>query len=160
MAKSFEEMVSGVIQREGGSKITRDPDDPGGTTKYGIAQRSHPDVDVENLTYEQAVDIYKKKYWVQAKVEKLPVTIQEIYFDMVVNAGYRRGVKILQEAANAKGANLVIDGKLGPMTLKAVKNVEPDRLRAYRALYYAQLCTKKPILFKYYYGWFRRTIEV
>ena len=160
MAQSFQKMVAGVIQREGGSKITRDPDDPGGTTKYGIAHRSHKDVDIECLSYRQAVDIYHKNYWVSAKVEKLPATIQEIYFDMVVNVGYSRGVKTLQAAANAKGAELVVDGKLGPMTLKAAKKVEPNRLRAYRVLYYAQLCTRKPKMEKYWFGWFRRAIEV
>ena len=62
MGRSFDEMVKNIIEREGGAKITRDPDDPGGTTKYGISQRAHKDVDIENLTYDQAVNIYNEHY--------------------------------------------------------------------------------------------------
>ena len=62
MDNSFDEMVERIIVREGGSKLTRDPVDPGGTTKYGISQRAHKDVDIENLTHQKAVDIYNKYY--------------------------------------------------------------------------------------------------
>lgn len=37
--------------------------DTGGSTKYGISSRANPDVDVPNLTLEDAIAIYKKKYW-------------------------------------------------------------------------------------------------
>jgi|TARA_R110000796_G_scaffold113967_1_gene225693 lysozyme family protein len=155
-------MVERIIIREGGSKITRDPVDPGGTTKYGISQRAHKDVDIENLTHEKAVEIYNKDYVKPSKAASFPPDLQEIYLDMVVNAGYSRAVKIVQQATNAKGAKLDVDGKLGPKTLKAVKdkNLEPERLTAYRLLYYSKLCQRKPALEKYYYGWYRRSIEV
>ena len=38
--------------------------------------------------------------------------------------------------------------------------VELDRVRAYRIKYYADLVTRKPDLEKFYYGWFRRGLEV
>ena len=141
MDSSFKEMVERIIVREGGSKITRDPVDPGGTTKYGISQRAHKDVDIENLTHEKAVEIYNKNYVKPSKAASFPPDLQEIYLDMVVNAGYSRAVKIVQQATNAKGAKLDVDGKLGPKTLKAVKdkNLEPERLTAYRLLYYSRL---------------------
>ena len=155
-------MVERIIVREGGSKITKDPSDPGGTTKYGISQRAHKDIDIENLTHEKAVEIYNKDYVKPSKAASFPPDLQEIYLDMVVNMGYSRAVKVVQQATNAKGAKLDMDGKLGPKTLKAVKdkNLEPERLTAYRLLYYSRLCTKKPILEKYYYGWYRRSVEV
>ena len=81
---------------------------------------------------------------------------------MCVNQGKSRAVKILQRAANAKGAGLVVDGGLGPKTIKAIleSNVELDRVRAYRIKYYADLVTRKPDLEKFYFGWFRRGLEV
>jgi lysozyme family protein len=81
---------------------------------------------------------------------------------MVVNMGYSKAVKIVQKAANAKGAGIEEDGKLGPATLKAVKDtkLEPERLTAYRVVYYVELCKKRPSLWKYYFGWFRRSVEV
>ena len=63
-------------------------------------------------------------------------------------------------AANAKGAGLKVDGGLGPKTLAGLKNVEVERVRAYRVKYYADLVTRKPDLEKFYYGWFRRGLEV
>ena len=44
-------------------KVLHDPHDPGGTTKFGISKRYHPDVDVENLTLQEAEEIYRKEYW-------------------------------------------------------------------------------------------------
>ena len=46
MDAAFKEFIVRIIEREGGSKITRDPDDPGGVTKYGISKNAHRDVDV------------------------------------------------------------------------------------------------------------------
>ena len=79
---------------------------------------------------------------------------------MCVNQGKSRGVKILQRAANAKGKNLKVDGGLGPKTIAAMDGVELQRVRAYRIKYYADLVTRKPDLEKFYYGWFRRGLEV
>ena len=163
MDAAFKEFIVRIIEREGGDRLTRDPDDPGGTTKFGVSQRAHKDVDVENLTYDQAVKIYYKQYYKPSKTNKLPAKLQEQYLDMIVNIGYSNGVKVLQRATNAKGKDkLLVDGKIGPKTIAAVKRsrLEPDRLSAYRILYYAKLCQRKPTLYKYYYGWYRRTIEV
>ena len=81
---------------------------------------------------------------------------------MCVNQGKSRGVKILQRAANAKGAGLKVDGGLGPKTIAAISesNVELDRVRAYRVKYYADLVTRKPDLEKFYFGWYKRALEV
>jgi len=162
MGKAFNAMVKNIIEREGGSKITRDPDDPGGTTRFGISQRAHKDVDIENLTYDKASDIYYEHYYKPAKTGSFPIDLQEIYLDMVVNMGYSRAVKVVQRAVNAKGADLIVDGKLGPKTLGAVrdKNLEPERLTAYRVVYYVELCKKRPSMWKYYFGWYRRSTEV
>jgi len=79
---------------------------------------------------------------------------------MCVNMGAGRATKIMQETANAKGANLKIDGGMGPMTIGAMKNVELERVRAYRVKYYATLIERKPDLAKFYFGWFKRSLEV
>ena len=79
---------------------------------------------------------------------------------MCVNMGRSRAVKILQESANNKGKNISVDGGMGPMTLKAIENVELERVRAFRVKYYADLVTRKPDLEKFYFGWFRRSLEV
>ena len=59
--KSFDEIIDIVLEHEGG--YVNDPDDPGGETNFGIAKRSHPDVDIANLTKAGAKEIYKAEYW-------------------------------------------------------------------------------------------------
>ena len=156
------EIIKNVLRREGGDKITRDPDDPGGLTKFGISKRSNPDVDIENLTEDDAVLIYLEKYWKPSRASELSLQLQDMYFDMVVNFGQRRAVRILQEACNSKnkGSKLVVDGRIGPKTLKACRSLEQDRLLAFRVLHYSKIVMKKKNLMKYYYGWIRRSISI
>jgi len=154
----FDDIIEVVLHHEGG--YVNDPDDPGGETNFGIAKRSHPDVDIANLTKDGAKEIYKEHYWDKNKVESLSEELRHIYFDMCVNQGRGRAVKILQRAANGKGAELKVDGGMGPKTIAAMEGVELDRVRAYRIKYYADLVTRKPDLEKFYFGWFRRGLEV
>ena len=156
--KTFDEIIEKVLEHEGG--YVNDPKDLGGETKYGITKRFYPDIDIKNLTIEQATDIYKSDYWDKNKVESLPQNLWHIYFDMCVNMGKRTAVKVLQRAAVNKGRDIEVDGGLGPMTIGALKGVELDRVRAFRVKYYVDLITARPEQEKFYLGWFRRATEV
>ena len=156
--KTFDEIIEKVLEHEGG--YVNDPKDLGGETKYGITKRFYPDVDIKNLTIEQAKEIYKKDYWDKNRVESLPQNLWHIYFDMCVNMGKRTAVKVLQRAAVNKGRNIDVDGGLGPMTIGALKGVELDRVRAFRVKYYVDLITARPEQEKFFLGWFRRATEV
>ena len=92
MLTKFDDIIEVVLHHEGG--YVNDPDDPGGETNFGIAKRSHPDVDIANLTKGGAKEIYKEHYWDKNKVESLSEDLRHIYFDMCVNQGRGRAVKI------------------------------------------------------------------
>ena len=155
----FYEIIEGVIEKEGG--YVNDPDDPGGETKYGISKKAFPKEDIKNLTIVRAKDIYYTKYWKPSKAYLIPDELQHIYFDMCVNFGIIGAGKVLQRAINGKyKAGLELDGRVGPKTLKAVKNLEADRLRAYRVLKFAEIVVKKPKQEKYWFGWYRRALDV
>ena len=126
----FKDAVKIVLKHEGG--YVNDPVDPGGETNMGISKKAYPFLDIKNLTIKQASDIYFKDYWLKAKVSKVPEELRMIYFDMVVNMGRSRAVKILQEAISAKGVKTTIDGGIGPQTISnALKSgLEPERLRS------------------------------
>ena len=84
------------------------------------------------------------------------------YFDMVVNAGQGNAVKILQRACNSKlkkADKIAVDGRIGPMTIKASEKLEESRLRAYRLLHYAKIVNKNPTQEKFWYGWYNRVHE-
>ena len=163
---TFEECVKHVIDTEGGSKVVNDPNDTGGVTKYGIASKFYPSIDIANITYEEAELIYRANYWDKYKVESLPEHLRYIYFDMVVNPGPRGAGKILQMTINyflnrRKETLLKVDGMVGPNTLKKLATVDIDigKLRSYRILYYAERILAKPVKEKYMEGWFSRAIN-
>lgn len=157
---TFDKAVEVILKHEGG--YVNDPVDPGGETNMGISKKAYPYLNIKELTKKDAKDIYFKDYWLKAKCSKLPEELRMIYFDMVVNMGKSRAVKILQGAITAKGVKTTVDGGIGPQTISnALKSgLEPDRLRSYRVKYYADLISRKPKLEKYWFGWYRRALQV
>ena len=155
----FNDAVNLVLKHEGG--YVNDKDDPGGETNMGISKKAYPTLNIKELTEQDVKDIYYEDYWLKARCNKLPLKLQTIFFDMVVNMGKSRAVKILQKSINAKGNKIAVDGGIGPMTIKMSfkSGVEKDRLRSYRVKYYADLVNRKPTLEKYWYGWYRRAIS-
>ena len=156
--KTFDEIIQIVLKHEG--KYVNDKHDAGGETNFGISKRSYPNLDIKNLTKAAAIRIYKRDYWNKTKVESLPKSLWHIYFDMCINMGQTRAVRILQESAVNRGRNIMVDGRLGPKTRGAFKGVSVNRVRAFRVRYYVELVNKKPVLERFYYGWFRRSLEV
>ena len=154
---AFQEIVARVIDREGG--YVNHPYDPGAETNFGISRRAHPKEDIKKMTKERATEIYLDDYWIPSKAEDLPTTIKETYFDMVVNMGQRRAVKILQNACNSKDCKLVVDGLIGKKTIGASKKIDKSRLQVYRILYYTDLIQRKPKFEVFIVGWLRRAME-
>ena len=156
--QEFFEIVNHTLEEEGG--YVNDSTDKGGETNFGISKRAYPDVDIFNLKEDEAIDIYWKDYWVRGKCDKVPGKLQAIYFDMCVNFGISGAIKVLQETANGKGADIEVDGKIGPNTIKAIQNLSVQRVRAFRALKFAKIVIANPKQMKFWYGWFRRSLKV
>ena len=156
---TFDEIVEKVLEYEGG--YINDPDDPGKETKYGISKKHNPKIDIRNLTVDQAKEIYHKKYWIPNKCDSLPSHLRHLYFDSCVNQGAAKATKVLQKAINNKSTSIVkVDGKIGPKTIAASQDLELDRAKAYRIKSYVHVISFNPRLEKYFYGWFRRVIEI
>ena len=156
---TFDEIIDHVLESEGG--YVNDKHDAGGETNLGISKKAYPDLDIKNLSVEQAKQIYYEDYWVKSKAEQLPNQLREVYFDMVVNFGRRGAARVLQKACNGKNTyKIKEDGLVGTATIGACKNLEPDRLRAYRVLKFAKIVIRKPSQEKFWFGWFRRAVKV
>jgi lysozyme family protein len=159
----FQDAVRFVLEQEGGGRIVSHPDDPGGLTKYGISLRAHPELGpdgIRNLTEEQAIRIYRAKYWIPLKLSRFSPRLSLPLFDAAVNHGPRAAGHILQEALNRLGADLVVDGILGEKTVAAVRSYSPrrvlsaflmERLQFYRSLGNYHVFGR---------GWDRRIIEI
>jgi len=111
---SFETVVHMVLEHEGG--YVNHPSDPGGETKYGISKRAYPDVDIAELTKDDAADLYKRDYWDRIKGDDLPVGVACVVMDYAVNSGISRASKALQSVCGIANG----DGVIGPNSLNAV----------------------------------------
>lgn len=111
--------------------------------------------ELRNISDEQLHAIYGRNYWQRVDGDRLPTGLDLCVFDMAVNAGVSRAVRILQEIIGSTA-----DGVLGPRTLAAV--AEQDALsliRQYaeeRRRFYKSLKTF-PTFGR---GWLRRVDEV
>lgn len=130
----FEEAVNETLLIET-DRLTNNEADRGGLTKYGISQRAYPNVDIENLTREQAVEILRQDYWLKPGIYRLlDLDLAKALFDFGVHSGQKTAVKALQEAVNELFAEgLKVDGILGPITLNAV-NRRYQNIKHARAL--------------------------
>ena len=156
---TFDEIMKHVFEKEGG--YVNDPKDPGGETKYGISKGAYPELDIKSLTKNDAKKIYMDDYWKPSKAESVPDDLRGIYFDMCVNFGIRGAGRVLQRACNGRNKRkIAVDGRVGKNTVAACKGLEPDRLRAYRVLKFAYIVYRNTEMEKFWYGWYRRALEV
>lgn len=121
MSTVFDTAFSRVIGNEGG--YVNSPNDPGGETKWGISKRSYPNLDIANLTQDDAKAIYLRDYWGAGHFDALPPTVAFQAFDIAVNSGVDASVRMLQRAAGVTD-----DGVVGPITLAAFQKTEPVAL--------------------------------
>lgn len=122
-------------------EYANDPDDTGGETYKGISRKHHPTWNgwkiIDKLKQEhprgfktklkgnselQAMvdDFYKRNYWNHLHLDDL--ANQELanqVFDTAVNCGIKTAVKIIQ-----KVLGIPADGKLGPVTIEAMKKIK------------------------------------
>ena len=127
---NFKKSLAFVLKWEG--VYSFDPSDPGGETKWGISKRYHPDLDIKNLTPEQACDIYAKEYWDTTGCDNIPFPLCTVVFDTAVNCGVSRASNWLRNAPDASSY------------IQTRQNFYYDRVN------------KNPVMSKYIRGWMNR----
>jgi len=150
---SFDFAVKIILEEEGG--FVNNAKDPGGETKYGISKRQYPDVDIINLTEEQAIDIYHQDYWNPVSGDDLPKPLALCVFDCAVNQGVGAAIRLLQSSLGA-----TVDGVIGPQTRTLIRQKPGKRLindfMAWRGVKYAG--TRNFDAFGH--GWMKRLMRV
>jgi lysozyme family protein len=155
----IKEIIDDVLAREGGSKATNDPNDAGGRTQYGIAERSNPQAWADGkVTEEEARAIYEAKYVRGPGFDKVsdPKLMAQLV-DFGVNSGPGVAITKLQEILR-----VTPDGVLGPKTLEAISREDPrylsNKLVAARIQMIGKLTQKNPAQLKWLGGWLNRAL--
>ena len=120
MIGDFDKAFAVIVGEEGGYQSPEEATarkDPGGETKFGICKRDYPDLDIKNLSIDQAKTIYNGKYWTKIKGDQLPWPLCLFIMDSAINQGPDAAIKLLQ-----KTLEVPQDGILGVQTMaKAAK---------------------------------------
>ena len=120
----------------------------------GIAPTSD---NLKALTDAQAGTIYKARYWDAMQGDAINLQdLANIACDFFVNAG-THATTLLQQVMNRMGANLVVDGKIGPTSVQVLNGLDQKEVyREYkqgRIQYYQGLAQKFP---RFIQGWLNR----
>ena len=132
MNVSFLRAIAYILERHEGGESNHAAD-PGGRTRFGIAERYFPDVwkMPGGPTLPAALGIYWTSFWLPLKADEINHTaLRNKLFDMAINFGQGRAVRFLQESINLlrRGdAPLTVDGRIGPVTIKAVNEYRHPR---------------------------------
>lgn len=139
-------ILAAVFAMEGG--LTTDPKDRGNWTtgvigqgelkgtNFGISAMAFPNVDIKNLTQEQATNLYVTNYINQpgyGEIISLSPAVGQKVVDAGVNTGTSRSSRWFQQSMNSLsrgGADfpqINVDGKIGAGTIKAFESLRRVR---------------------------------
>jgi lysozyme family protein len=161
----FLDAMKVVLIHEGGSEVTDNPNDPGGTTKYGISLRFLKDqgididhdgdidaADVTGLTEDEADRLYATFFWSPMHCDSFPQSVAAKLVDVAVNVGTRRGTVLAQRAALVPD-----DGLLGPQTIRAILAMDPKlfvtNLERVQTDFYEAIVAQHPSSAEFLAGW-------
>jgi lysozyme family protein len=156
------EVEAGLIKTREQKKAVgyvNDPLDAGGETKYGVAKNGNPDLDITNLDWAGAKEVYYRRYWLAGDCDKLSPRLAVLHFDGCVNHGVGRASKFLQRALGVDA-----DGQIGPATLAAANSADQisvcEKVCDQREAFYREIVARKPDQARFLNGWLRRINEM
>lgn len=144
---------------DGSVKVERDPHDRGGTTKFGIDQRSHPRIDIASLTKDDAIQIYRAD-WARLPCDELAYPFGEILMDVHQNGG--PAAEWIQQALG----KLRVDGWIGEKTIARSKELTRQQIEQAVQLIWAlrrdrfERLAQNPGQMRFRRGWLSRNNKV
>ncbi len=151
-----------TLQHEDSTRSGKVTIDVGGRTRFGIAEKFHPDLPEEFFTgpaegaLAEAEKIEEREYWDRMRLAEVESqNVANKLFDMGLNMGVRQSTVYAQRAAR-----VVDDGVIGGKTLAAINYADP--LAYYQALcdlsvaHYRHVAAVNPAQAVNLAGWMKR----
>lgn len=179
----FTAYIEPVIVREG-DKYTNNPLDHGGPTRWGItearARAARYEGRMQDLTREQAIEIYRLFYWTQPMFDQVvPIVplLAAYMLDIGVNQGTSRPGRYAQRALNvlnnggSQYADINEDGVFGAMSRAALQSfiqrrgvegasVMLDMVKAQASVKYIEIAEGNKSQEVWEWGWQKRAFQV
>lgn len=125
---TFDQAFDRLLKYEGG--YSDQEGDPGGKTRYGITERVARDYgylgEMKNFPIGYAKRIYKMAYWDAVFADEMPEVVRYALFDAAVHSHPSQAIRWLQ-----RSVGVADDGRLGPVTLAAVKESDGEKILRY-----------------------------
>lgn len=113
-----------TLKHEGGYAAH---DANGAPVNMGVNQTAHPEVDVKNLTPDQAKQIGKSGYWDKIGGDKLPPAMQTAAFDTSYIFGPAAAEKMVAQSGGDPQKLIALRAQ----RMKAMETAEPDKFGKY-----------------------------
>jgi len=169
----FDPAIAVVLRHEGG--YVDDPADHGGETNYGISQviirnerLSAADLGLpslehgalKSLTQERAAAIYRAVFWDRYRYDRIrDQNAATKVFDTAVNMG-PHWAHVIAQTSCTPSTPLEVDGIMGPATVRAINETEPQvflaAFAARQAARYAHIIEADPSQEKFRRNWMQR----
>jgi lysozyme family protein len=138
--------------------------DPGGRTRFGVAEKYHPELTSTGFydtmprdeALDMAIQVYSDSYAKPCKLNQIQgQSVGNALLSYAINMGNKQSIKLLQRTLG-----LDEDGVMGPKTLSSVNAVTPSNLlMAWKSMmisYYENVVEKHPEDIVYLNGWKNR----
>ena len=138
--------------------------DQGGETKYGIAKRWYPHLDIKNLTLDEAQQIYFNNYWnpmLLGQIVSSPIATE--IFEQAINMGKKQAAIHAQKSVCLLSDPIIVDGWFGKQTVTSINKLSDSKvfpllkcLNYYQMGKYIEIVENDPTQRGFFVGWLKR----
>jgi lysozyme family protein len=120
-------------------------------TKWGVSAAAYPDLDIENLSIEEAAKIYRDDYLAPIGADRFHDGVAFQLLDFAINSGVDSAKKSIQRAVG-----VTPDGFIGPISMEAIHSREESDLIMLVLAQRIRYMVNAPTWNQHGAGWMRR----